>query len=133
MKLTNKSKRSLGIPCGSVLFVLDSGKHRDITEKELQKIASNKMAARWLESGVLVVEVPTNQDEPHTKPVETIVDDPKSNTIEENHPNDEPDKAIFKHVGAGRWNAFVNGEPLSDKPLDKAEAEELAGEYNADR
>lgn len=39
------------------------------------------------------------------------------------------DKPEVRHVGAGRYNVFLNDEKLSDEPMSKDEAEELA---NAD-
>jgi hypothetical protein len=133
MKLINKSIRALGVPGARASIVVQVGQSVPITEKDLSAIKANSMAARWLESGALVIEGDSIKKEDETsivlpeKETELLVKDESSNESA----SDQLDKAIVRHVGAGRYNAFVSDEPLSDKPLDKAEAESLAGEYNA--
>lgn len=129
MKLINKSVRPLGVIGARSSIIVPFRGELEITEKDLHKIKSNQTAARWIDSGLLVVEG-------ETKIVGVLVaEENKTDTVEvsvgHTAPLDPEDKAIVKHVGKGRWNAFVNGEALSDKTIEKVEAEALAEEYNA--
>jgi len=129
MKLTNKCNRPLGIPGARASIVLGKGESVDITDADLSAIHKNRTASSWLDSGALVVTKKAKAEEkPEAKTVtlndDDIVDDVPQIDL-------AVDVAIVKHVGRGRYNVLVNGEQLSDEPLDKAEAEKMADEYNA--
>jgi len=105
MKLINKSGRALGVPGARASIIIGRGQSVEITAADRDAIHSNKTARAWLDCGMIEIKG-------SVKP-------------------ESSDTAIVKHVGRGRYNAFVNGEPLSDDPLDKEQAETMAGEYNA--
>lgn len=119
MKLTNNHNRTIGVPGQNGSIIIEPNNSADITEADLKTIKSSNAASIWLKDGLISVDS------------ETATDDSGEDDGEEESDQDAPETATVKHVGGGRWNAFVNGEPLSEETLDKEEAEALAVEYNA--
>lgn len=106
MKLTNKHDRTLGVPGATASIILQPGESFDITEDDLKAINENKTAKLWLDKKILVLGGVKNTDE-------------------------NKEKAVAKHLGSGKYDVFVNDKKISEKTLEKEEAEKFVADYNA--
>ena len=134
MKLTNKSRRRLGIS-GRPALILEPDRAVEITQSKLEEIKKNKTVARWLDSGVLVLD---ESDEVHKVEVELVPKVIRKTGMK--HDRDKREEIALPegvshegiqihHAGGGWYELYVNGFKVTDKTVRKDEAESMATEY----
>lgn len=140
--ITNSSKRRLGL-AGRPSIVLNPGESVEVSGQQYQTMLENKTLSRWMESGLLSVkggagpvktEVPEVKKPEVKQPEEKAPEKEKKAKKEEKVELDLPEGVTgegveLHHLGGGWYEVYVNGFKVTDKKIRKAEAEELAEEY----
>lgn len=128
--LTSNAGRRIGIPVRQA-FVLNPGESREITDKQLEELQTNKTARRWLDRSILIID----GSEEALKEVATKTSKKKPQEKEEPAPKlNLPDGITgvgkeYEHHGGGWYSLWINGECATDGKVRKKEAEEMAKDY----
>lgn len=127
-KITSNARRRLGLP-GRPALVLDPGQTAEISDEQIFSLKGNRIASRWLASGILVIEGEEAEakpaprvrpPEPAKKPEPAQADLPAGVT---------GDGVETVHIGGGWFRVYVNGFEVSDGNVRKDKAETIAKEY----
>lgn len=119
MKLTNNSKRERGLPLHDELRVVKPGEEITITAEDEANLRRFPMVNNWLDRGDISItgSAETAKAKAEAKPKAEL-------------PHGITGKGYeMPHVGGGWYLAYMNGEPVADRKLRKAEAEEMAKDY----
>jgi hypothetical protein len=131
--ITNTGRRRLGLP-GRPALILDAGQSAEITDKQLQEMMKNRTSARWFGSGLLAVD----GKQLESKPEAGIESKPKSKPALSSFviptPEGLPEGLTGQdielyHKGGGWWRVYVNGFEVTDGNVRKAEAKQIAAEF----
>lgn len=135
--LVNKGKRRLGVP-GRPAIILNPGESVPIDDAQIKELHKNRTIERWLERGVLKicdesdVEKTPKKTVPQTRPAKNI---PRVGRRNDNREPQVLPKGVkgegveLHHKGGGWYEVFVNGFVVTDSNVRKADAEQIATEY----
>ena len=123
MKLTNLSKRDRGIPCADATRVVAPGADTEISDDDLKHMMRFPMTQQWLDKGLIAIEGRAEAKSP-ARPIQTAA----------RKGPDLPDSITgvgIEYEQRGSWfHLWVNGLRATDKLVRKAQAEEMAKEYD---
>lgn len=133
--VTNNGKRRLGI-AGRPSIILDPGQTSEpLSAERYQSILSNRVNARWIEAGILLVkgaDAPAPKASKEEAPKETGKGKKeKLVALPDDFPEDLTGEGVeLHHTGGGWYDVYVNTfKVTSDQKVKKARALEIAAEY----
>lgn len=135
-KLTNRGTRRLGVP-GRPAIILNPNESALINKDQLAEMQKNRTVSRWLESGVLLLSEPGENDDlaPPPQRQSRARRNPKAlprrdqRKVEKLPEGVKGEGVEYNHLGGGWYQVYVNGFKVTDRNVRKAEAETMATEY----
>ena len=116
MKLTNESKRERGIPLAQELRVVKPGQSITITDEDRDHMLRFPMVNNWLDRGEISITGGKGKNDPKQR-VSELPEDITGTGFE------------IAKFGGGWCMPYMNGEPVTDRRVRKAEAEAMAKDY----